>query len=449
MMVPMRARGRALRDRCARPARATTRRAASTRALLRRFSRDQHGGYIVMTSLLMPVLLGFAGMGADYGVWMHTRQKLQGAAHAAAYSAAMTLTGNITANASLQANAVASAQGYMHGAKDVTVTVNQPPKSGNYVSADAVEVIVQQWQPRFLSTMQGSSKVLIAARAVALVGSDGLGCVVSLNKTAAGATTLQGSASVNLSGCTAYSNSSSSSAVSVGGSSTLAALAIGVVGGVYGTSNITTTQGIKAGAGAIKDPYGKQNYPVPPTSCDRTNYTAKNTVSLDPGVYCGGIQLNAGAIVTLSPGIYYLTNQGSNAGELQVAGGATLTGNGVTLVFTSSTGSNYATATINGGATVNLTAPTSGPTAGIAIFGDRNMPTDTAFRFGGGASQIINGAIYVPSGTVDFAGGANSSKACTQLVADTVKFTGNSNFAVNCTGMGTKPLGATAATIVE
>jgi len=418
-------------------------------ASLRRFGRDQYGGYIVMASLLMPILLGFAGMGADYGIWMHTRQKLQGAAHAAAFSAAMTLTNNVSADVSLQANAITGAQGFTNGVNDVTVTVNQPPKSGTHMTADAIEVIVQQWQPRFLSTLQGSSKVLIMARAVAVTGSDGLGCVVSLNGSAAGAMTLQGTPAVNLSGCTMYSNSSSSTAVNVGGSATLSALSVGTVGGVSGVSNITTTQGIKTGAAAIKDPYAKQSYPEPSATCDRTNYTAKNTVSLDPGVYCGGLQLNAGAVVTLNPGIYYFTNNGGSAGDLQIAGGATLSGTGVTLVFTSSTGSNYATATINGGATVNLTAPTDGPTAGIAIFGNRNMPTGTPFKFGGGSSQNINGAIYLPKGAVDFAGGANTTKTCTQLVADTVKFTGNSNFAVNCSGTGTKPLGASAAVVVE
>src|SRR5262249_5948139 len=147
--------------------------------------------------------------------------------------------------------------------------------------------------------------------------------------------------------------------------------------------------------------------------------------------------------VTLQPGIYYI-----DQGSFSVNGGATVTGNGVTIVFTSSTGSNYADATINGGATVNITAPTTGPTAGIAIFGDRNMPTGTPFKFNGGASQIFTGAIYVPKGDVQFAGGANTSKACTQLVGDKVTFTGNASFAINCSGTGTKSI-ASAATIVE
>src|SRR6185437_4705428 len=173
-------------------------------------------------------------------------------------------------------------------------------------------------------------------------------------------------------------------------------------------------------------------------------YSAKSTVTLDPGVYCGGMQFNAGANVTLNPGVYYL-----DRGSLTVNGSATLQGSGVTLVFTSSTGSNYPTATIAGGATVNLTAPTTGALAGIVIFGDRNMPTGSSFKFAGGASQTFGGAIYTPKGSVSFAGGSGTGNGCTQLIADTITFAGSSNFAINCSGSGTKPLGIATATLVE
>ena len=65
----------------------------------------------------------------------------------------------------------------------------------------------------------------------------------------------------------------------------------------------------------------------------------------------------------------------------------------MTLVFTSKNRNGYATATINGNATINLTSPSAGPTAGIVIFGDRNMPTGTTFKFNGGSTQYLGGAI--------------------------------------------------------
>jgi hypothetical protein len=145
------------------------------------------------------------------------------------------------------------------------------------------------------------------------------------------------------------------------------------------------------------------------------------------------MHINAGAVVTLTPGIYYL-----DGGSLMVNGGATLVGSGVTLVFTSKNRNGFASATINGGATVDLRPPTTGPTAGMVVFGDRGMPTGTSFKFNGGAAQYFGGAVYLSKGAIDFAGGAGTSTSCTQLIADTITFSGNSALALNCKGYGTK-----------
>jgi hypothetical protein len=327
----------------------------------------------------------------------------------------------------------------------VTVTVSRPPTTGNYTAtAGAVEVDIQQPQSALFSAFFGIVPFKIKGRAVALANVGGTGCTLSLDPNASGATTVKGSAQVTLNGCDMYDDSNSATALTVNGSATVSARSVDVVGGVSGTSNITVSQDIATDQPYSPDPY--VNTPNPNFSgCDQKNFSAKGTVPpLSPGVYCGGMKLNAGASVTLNPGIYYL-----DGGSLDVSGGATLTGNGVTLVFTSSTGQNYATATINGGATINLTAPTSGQTQGIVLFGDRNMPTGTGFKFNGGASQYFGGAIYIPKGAVDFAGGANTSTGCTQLIGDTLTFTGNSNLSINCSGSKIKPIGTSLAKLVE
>jgi len=409
-----------------------------------RFGRDQSGSYLVISAILMPVLIGLVGLGTDYGVWLNASQRMQAAADAAAFSAATLLTGGNGGDVNTQANAIASTFGFANGTNGASVTINHPPTSGaNAGTAGAVEVIIRQPQSRFFSAMISSGALTVAARSVALSGNSGVGCVLSLNQTASAAISLQGTSNVALTGCSLYDNSNSGSALSVGGSSTLSALAVEVVGGVSGKTNITTSQGVTTAVSPMANPYANASYGSY-SGCAYNNYTAKNTVTLSPGVYCGGLNLNAGANVTLQPGIYYL-----DRGSLSVNGGATLTGTDVTLVFTSSTSNNYANATINGGATVNLSAPTTGPTAGIVIFGDSNMPTGTSFKFNGGTTQVFSGAIYVPQAAAEFAGGANTSRACTQLVADTIAFKGNANFAINCSGSGTKPIGSTLATLVE
>jgi hypothetical protein len=279
----------------------------------------------------------------------------------------------------------------------------------------------------------GISAINISVNSGAYSTAAGLGCVLSLDSKASGAITGQGSTTVTLNGCSIYDNSQSPTAMTVGGSAKISALSVGVVGGLSGASNITTTEGIMTGIGAVADPYANDAYPNF-SGCDQKNFSAKSAVTINPGVYCGGMQLNAGANVTLNPGVYYL-----DGGSLQINGGATLSGNGVTLVFTKKSQSSYATATINGNATVNLTPPATGPTKGIVVFGDRNMPVGTTFKFNGGAAQYFGGAVYLPAGAVQFAGGAGTSSSCTQVIGDTVTFVGSSALAIDCSAYGTKP----------
>jgi len=139
-------------------------------------------------------------------------------------------------------------------------------------------------------------------------------------------------------------------------------------------------------------------------------------------------------VLTLNPGTYIL-----DGGGLSINGGATVNGSGVTLFFTASSGRSWAGVTINGNANVNLTPMTYGPTKGIVVFADRNTPQGTSFKFNGGANQYFAGAIYVPTGAINFAGGANTSTTCTQVIGDTVTFVGNSNLAIDCSRYNTRP----------
>jgi Putative Flp pilus-assembly TadE/G-like len=415
--------------------------------LIGRFRHDQSGSYLVMTALLMPVLVGVVGLGTDYGIWTHAHQTMQSAAESAAISAARAaVNGNTTLT--VQANAVASSYGFIDGADQATVTLNRPPKSGNYTgNATAIEVIVKKPQKPIFSALFLSQQFDISARAVALGQGDGKGCVLALNGAASGAATGQGSTTVNLKGCSLYDNSNNASALTVGGSAQINALSVSVVGGISGRSNITTTQGVYTGTLPAKDPYSTIANPTESGSvqnaCNGGNGCPNGTATLSPGIYKNGMKISAGANITLSPGVYYLE------GDLDIAGGATLAGTGVTLVFTHNNAGRYAGATVNGGATVNLTAPTTGTYAGIAIFGDRNMPTDTTFTFNGGATQVFTGAIYIPKGYVKYAGGSSTTDGCTQLVADTITFTGGSNFGIDCSGTGTKPLSSAVVMLVE
>ena len=219
-----------------------------------------------------------------------------------------------------------------------------------------------------------------------------------------------------------------------------------------GGASLNTTKGTFTGVAPISDPYAGVSIPSY-SGCNQTNYSlssgASKTLSAGSSgiyVFCNGLNLSGGASLTLNPGIYVI-----NSGSFNLSGGTTFNATGgVTIVLTSSTGSSYATANISGGASVNITAPTSGPTAGLAFFQDRNAPSSGTDSFSGGATQNITGAIYFPHQAVNYSGGtATGGSACTQLIAYTMTFSGGTTFNNNCAGVGTAAIGGGNSKIVE
>ena len=93
--------------------------------------------------------------------------------------------------------------------------------------------------------------------------------------------------------------------------------------------------------------------------------------------------------------------------------------------------------TMAGGATANLSAPTSGTWQGILFFQARG--DTTASTLVGGTSQSLAGTIYFPSAALTFTGGSNTNATNTTIVADTLSLVGNSwiNAAASTNFVGT------------
>ncbi|MGH7091846.1 MAG: hypothetical protein ACREFQ_23400, partial [Stellaceae bacterium] len=201
-------------------------------------------------------------------------------------------------------------------------------------------------------------------------------------------------------------------------------------------AQLNATNGVTTGAQPQNDPYA--NVQVPSYSgCNSSNTSVTASKSFaasgsTPFVFCGGLRLSGQANVTLSPGVYVM-----DGGGLSVSGGATITGTGVTIILASSTGSNYGTVSISGGSNVNIAAPTSGPTSGLAFFQDRKAPTSGSDSFSGGSNQNITGVLYFPSQSVSYSGNSgNNAAPCTQLIGYQLNFSGTSTFNANCKGTG-------------
>ncbi len=194
--------------------------------------------------------------------------------------------------------------------------------------------------------------------------------VLVLDPTAAGALTISGSSSLQVSGDVIV-DSSSPSALSVSGTGSITAAATLVHGGVQKSGSPTFHPAPTTGAAVGADPLA--TLPSPSTSGLKT-YAAEvlsgiSQATINPGIY-SQISVSGSAVLTLNPGTYIITG-----GGLTVTGNAVLQGSGV---FIYNAGSNYPGSggtfggiTIGGSGTANLTASTTGPYAGILIFQSR------------------------------------------------------------------------------
>jgi hypothetical protein len=123
-------------------------------------------------------------------------------------------------------------------------------------------------------------------------------------------------------------------------------------------------------------------------------------------------------------------------GDLQVNASANITGAGVTIYMAGS-----GRVSMNGNATVTLDAPTTGTYAGVLFYGDRSSSggSDT---FNGTANSRMTGALYFAKQNVQYLGNFGGANGCTQVVGDTVTWSGNTHMASNCTAYGLRTLQA-------
>lgn len=441
--------------------------------LFRRFWRAEEGAVAVLAAVMMPVIILAAGLWVETGYWYQQQRKVQYAADVAAIAAGVRIrAGDGAAGYTAAARFVAGQADVSLTAPDTVITVSFPYQGNR----NRVEVRIEEAHSRFFTALFATffpdRKVRVHGRAVAmLVGREATsGCVLALAKRTTDALAIGGSSDVELKGCDLSSNSAHPSfSASVDGNAVFSANCLRAVGGI----SFSRTQGLAAGCPVAYAPPSRDPYAAVPmpsllglTCSDRT-FSPNGDVTV-AGTYMAAFGTNvrcfrgAGANsfidikgkVTLEPGLYIF-----DANLRFTAGGsglpAELDGSrGVTLYFTDGN-----SMVLNGQAKLTLAPPTPAnqppgtnhPYMGITILGDRGTAKTETFQINGPDNSIsIQGAVYTPSSAINYSGNSSSTTSwtdssttndgCTQIIADTVTFTGSSNLASDCTGMGTQPL---------
>jgi Flp pilus assembly protein TadG len=398
---------------------------------LGRLARDKTGAIGITMGVMSTALVGVGGMAIDVSDWYLTRRGMQSAADAAAVAGAMKLATGGTNQQVItlaKADATRNSFGETNGA-----TVNVTPDG----VARTVKVDITRPATLYLASLFLPQAPLISATATAGIAPPGTGapvCVLALSPTAAGAITVNGNGTIQAPGCALVSNSTSPTALVANGNATITTSKTCMPGG-YTTSGNAHLTPMPTPCAAVVDPLA--NFPPPPGAagpCNHTNYSlgGNGSATLNPGVYCGGITLNGNATVTLNPGIYVLRNGGFEAN-----GNSTTTGNGVAFYLSGVGASiNLANADVDldGNAVLNITAPTSGPMAGIAVYQDDFAATGTiTHSIVGNGQQNFSGTVYFGNQNLVITGNgtANSQAPFTSVIANTINYNGNGTLYFN------------------
>jgi len=395
--------------------------------IIRRSAASDSGNVAILFAILLPVIIGLCGIGVEVGYWYFKNRQLQSAADIAAFSGAVAIY-NDSKNADVVQVATAAATANGFSPSDGTIFVRNPPASGNFQNASSVEVELTFSTPRIFSALFNSEPMFTRVRAVATTSPEqNTACILALNPAASSAVSIGGNTNIASNDCNVAANSRSNSAIRMTGAARLTTPCVFAVGGVSVNSGLTLTlcDAPMTGAEAISDPYA--DVPAPPVTGGCKTVPSDATV-LSPGRYCGGIDIKSN--VTFLPGIYVITG-----GNFSIGAQANVVGDDV-VFYLDGNGS----VSISANSQYNLTAPETGPYGGLLFFGDRKATSGSHTVNGSTSSSNMTGALYFPARPISYSGGSAQTGGCTQIIADSITFSGNAKFTSSCPNTGIKPI---------
>lgn len=450
---------------------------------LGKFRRDQHGAILVFVALVLTVVLGFAGLGVETGLWYSIKRHEQTAADYAALSGAMEYAAGqlyyVAASGSVPPKGIcelaqrdATRNGFTFASFTCPTTTpactnpaagqmcaNNPPVLGPHAGDDNyVEVILAQQQNTLFASLFLPS-VTINSRAVAGVLAAGSACSLATwdtptNSPGGTAINFSGS-SASFNGCGFAANSSGSKSINFQGNATIAASWFQTTGNYNTNGNSVTfpsNLALLTDTAPLPDPYSASC--SPPIACAGTitwptisgaelsqDWSKWTGGALVPGTYKGKktndtpMSFSSGTTI-LCPGVYVLDGEDNQDTAFSVSGSTT-------LVEMGTAGTTYGSVTcpsngLNGvtiiatsktgtkggglsvtGGTVTLKAPTTSPQTGI--------PSGLLFAQDPNHADTTKNAQGNEADSTITAGGTSLLQGTMYTPKTNVTFTGNSN----------------------
>ena len=365
-----------------------------------KYRDDECGQVLVLTVLSMTLLLAFLAFAIDVGLLFRAKRNAQIAADAAAVAAALDYQYNTSVTSAKSAGqAAATANGFTNGSNGVVVTVNVPPTSGPDQQTGYAEAIVTQSNQTILMGILGPKTVTVGARAVAGTSGPGSACIYTLGSTGI---TESGSGAIDVPNC----NIDDNGGITMSGSGDITANQVNIKGSYTHSGSGTVTPSPTTFGGAT-DPMASVTPPTAQSPCHA--YVGSVPASLSPGCY--SFVLSSNATVNLASGQYTFTG---------ITSSGNLTFNGTAVTIYMPTGG----ITGSGNVGLNITAPTSGPQDGVALW----LPSSntSGITLSGTTTTSFQGIIYAPKSNLTVSGSTGLSLT-TDLIVSNITSSGNLN----------------------
>jgi Flp pilus assembly protein TadG len=368
------------------------------------FSAHTRGNVAVITALALTAIGAAVAGGIDMSRMSDSGSTLQDVADAAALNIA-TDVGKApasTGDAELQARA-----------NDIATLLAAPafrdtksPYSGDVKveiqsrTPAKVKVTLSQRQDMLFAGMLGFKSLPLGRASTAVSRAAYPVCMLVLDPDASRAWSTQGTSDVVGPQCVAQVNSSSSGALDSNGNASVRMLRTFVVAPQQSAHAFSPTPSFDEPP--LEDPLAARFAWPDGGPCQTLGQFKKETVSLSPGTYCGGLDLATGAVVRLRPGVYVL-----KTGDVKLQSGAVLDGTtGVTLVLLDPNG----TVSMQAGASLQLSASKTGEWTDVAL-AVKPQPGERVSSLGGGGELQLDGIVYLPTQYLQLTGGGEILRA--------------------------------------
>ncbi len=388
---------------------------------------SERGQVLVIIAVAIIGLVGITGLAIDGSRAYSDRRQAQNAADTASLAAALAYVKNPDGDFKSIGYSRAASNGFDDNETSNDVIVNHPPENlpnapspyaGN---PDYVQVIITSHLETLFGRVVGIEQLTNTVEAVARVYPSEYtemffgNAVVGLAPDACKAITYQGNADTTLTGGGIFVNSDCPDAAFFNHSSAAA----------LDAPSLTSVGGVEYKEGALNVPSintGAQAFPYPPTHIVLPNIACKDDDGNEVNAAVDGDTMSPGnwsgtfppsGVTDLESGVYCVN------GDFKLNASDVLIGHDVVISMESGG------VTWNGGATIQLDAPESGPFKGLLLY--LPITNSNVIKINGNGDSKFAGTILAPASPIQINGTGGADGFHCQVVGYTVDISGTSS----------------------